>query len=131
MWYSLGICSKYQEDSPPSTAAENWYFNSLAGKLTTFFRSIPPEVFLVKCVLKICSKFTGDHPCRCVISIKLHLHVAFIFLPYCYEGRGWASDVTTGWRSKNSFWKQFLLWAVEVIITFCDKCLASCWNNAK
>ena len=24
-----------------------------------------------KCVLKICSKFTGEHPCRKVISIKL------------------------------------------------------------
>ena len=25
------------------------------------FRSDPPEVFLVKCVLKICSKFTREH----------------------------------------------------------------------
>ena len=30
-----------------------------------------PEVFLRKGVLKICSKFTGEHPCRSVISIKL------------------------------------------------------------
>ena len=28
-------------------------------------------MFLVKGVLKICSKFTGKHPCRNVISIKL------------------------------------------------------------
>ena len=34
-------------------------------------RSSPPEVFLGKDVLKICSKFTGEHPCRSVISIKL------------------------------------------------------------
>ena len=34
-------------------------------------RDSHPEVFLVKCVLKICSKFTGKHPCRSVISIKL------------------------------------------------------------
>ena len=34
-------------------------------------RSSPPEVFLRKDVLKICSKFTGKHPCRSVISIKL------------------------------------------------------------
>ena len=34
-------------------------------------RSSHPEVFLVKVVLKICSKFTGEHPCRSVISIKL------------------------------------------------------------
>ena len=30
-----------------------------------------PEVFLGKAVLKICSKFTGEHPRRSVISIKL------------------------------------------------------------
>ena len=35
------------------------------------YRSSPSEVFLGKCVLKICSKFTGEHPCRSVISIKL------------------------------------------------------------
>ena len=35
------------------------------------FGSIHPEAFLRKSVLKICSKFTGQHPCRSVISIKL------------------------------------------------------------
>ena len=34
-------------------------------------RSSPSEVFLGKGVLKICSKFTGEHPCRSAISIKL------------------------------------------------------------
>ena len=34
-------------------------------------RSSRPEVFLRKSVLKICSKFTGEHPCRSAISIKL------------------------------------------------------------
>ena len=34
----------------------------------TLFRSSPPEVFLGKSVLKICSKFTGEHTCRSVIS---------------------------------------------------------------
>ena len=34
-------------------------------------RSSRPEVFLRKGALKICSKFTGEHPCRSVISIKL------------------------------------------------------------
>ena len=28
-------------------------------------------MFLEKAVLKVCSKFTGEHPCRSVISIKL------------------------------------------------------------
>ena len=30
-----------------------------------------PEMFLRKGVLKICSKVTGEHPCRSAISIKL------------------------------------------------------------
>ena len=29
------------------------------------------DVFVGKGVLKICSKFTGEHPCQSVISIKL------------------------------------------------------------
>ena len=36
-----------------------------------FIRSSPSEVFLGKGFLKICSKFTGEHPCRSVNSIKL------------------------------------------------------------
>ena len=39
--------------------------------LTKNFRSSPPEVFLGKGVLKICSRFTGEHPYRRGISIKL------------------------------------------------------------
>ena len=35
------------------------------------FRSSRPQIFLRKDVLKICSTFTGKHPCRSVISIKL------------------------------------------------------------
>ena len=34
------------------------------------FRSSHPEVFLRKGVLKICSKFTEERPCRSVISTK-------------------------------------------------------------
>ena len=34
-------------------------------------RSSHPEVYLEKGVLKICSKFTGEHPWRSMISIKL------------------------------------------------------------
>ena len=53
---------------------------------TTYFkrdsRSSHTEVFYEKGVLKICSKFTGEQPCRSVVSIKLlcnfieitHLH---------------------------------------------------------
>ena len=34
-------------------------------------RGSRPEVFLRKGALKICSNFTGEHPCRSVISRKL------------------------------------------------------------
>ena len=43
-------------------------------------RSSRPEVFLGKGVLKICSKFTGEHPCRSLISIKLQSNWAWVFL---------------------------------------------------
>ena len=34
-------------------------------------RSRRPQVLLVKAILKMCSKLTGEHPCRSVTSIKL------------------------------------------------------------
>ena len=37
----------------------------------SIFISSRPEVFLGKSVLKICSKFAGEYPCRRAISIKL------------------------------------------------------------
>ena len=45
------------------------------------YRSNRPEVFLKKGILKICSKFTGEHPYRSVISIKLLCNVIEIALP--------------------------------------------------
>ena len=42
-----------------------WLFHSIT------FGSSRPQVFLIKAVLKISGKFTGEHPCRSVISIKL------------------------------------------------------------
>ena len=35
-------------------------------------RSSHSEVFLEKSVLKICRKFTGEHPCRSAILLKSH-----------------------------------------------------------
>ena len=34
-------------------------------------RSSRPEVFLRKGILKICSKFIGEHPCRSAILLKI------------------------------------------------------------
>ena len=36
-------------------------------KVHRVIRNSPPKVFLLKDVLKICSKFTRQHPCRSVI----------------------------------------------------------------
>ena len=44
---------------------------SISFSTTLTVRSSHLEVFLVKGVLKICSKFTGEHPYRSAISIKL------------------------------------------------------------
>ena len=41
--------------------------------------------FLGKGVLKICSKFTGDHPCRNVILIKLLCNFSEITLWYGFS----------------------------------------------
>ena len=46
----------------------------------TLFRSSPSEVYLRKGVLKICSKFEGEHPCRSAISIKLQCNFIEIAL---------------------------------------------------
>ena len=47
------------------------------------YRSRHPEVFLETGVLKIYSKFTGEYPCRSVISIKVALQIEITFLQEC------------------------------------------------
>ena len=44
---------------------------TISGKAVGMGKSSPPWMFLGKDVLKICSKFTGEHPCQSVISINL------------------------------------------------------------
>ena len=43
-----------------------------------------PEVLLEKGVLKVCSKFTLEHPCRIVISIKLCNFIEIALWHGCY-----------------------------------------------
>ena len=59
-------------------------------QLRCFYRSSHPEVFLVKGVLRICIKFTGEHPCLSVISIKLQSN--FIVMMICPAGGGFDGD---------------------------------------
>ena len=49
----------------------NSHVNDLRQSYVKTLRSSPPEVFLGKDVLKTCCKFTGEHPCQNMVSIKL------------------------------------------------------------
>ena len=52
---------------------------------TFILRSSPLVLLLGKAVLIICSKFTGEHPCRNVVSIKLQSNFIEITLQHgCY-----------------------------------------------
>ena len=63
--------------APPRILQKILYIQ--AQLLKGIFRSSPPKVFLRKGVLKICSKFTGEHSCQSVISIKLLCwHIKFM-----------------------------------------------------
>ena len=42
-------------------------------------RSNPPEVFLGKGVLKICSKFIGEHPCQSALQIFWNHTLVWVF----------------------------------------------------
>ena len=44
----------------------------------SYYRKNPSVVFLEKDVLKIYSKFTGEHPCRSVILIKLFCNLKVV-----------------------------------------------------
>ena len=50
-----------------------FYLIRIPSRIILIYRSNHPEMFLRKGVLKICSKFTGELPCRSVISIKLQI----------------------------------------------------------
>ena len=55
----------------PETVHEVFLSKFFVAICISTFRSSRPEVFLRKGILNICSKSTGEHPCRSVISIKL------------------------------------------------------------
>ena len=77
-------------------------------------RSSPPEVFIQTVVLKICSKFTGAHPYRSVISVKLQSNFIEIiprhglFIKPGIQEWGTAcrerGECSLGFRGMHSFW---------------------------
>ena len=48
-----------------------YYLENITWTVRSMSRNSHPDLFLAKVVLKICSKFTGEHSCQSVISIKL------------------------------------------------------------
>ena len=58
---------------------------SVGNMVSITCRKSPPEVFLLKCVLTICNKFTGEHPQRSVVSIKLFYNFIEITLRHVYS----------------------------------------------
>ena len=59
------------ENSMTPWFQELWSRNLGSSKIQGYFRRSPLKIFLGKGVLKICNKFTEEHPYRSVISIKL------------------------------------------------------------
>ena len=70
-------------------------------------KSSHPELFLEKSALKICSKFTGKHPCRSVISITLQRNFFEITLRHGCSPVNLLHIFRTPY-SKNTFGRQLL-----------------------
>ena len=74
------------------------------------FRSSYPQVFLGKSVLKICSKFTREHPCQSAISIKLLCN--FINIT-----SAWMFSCKFAAYFPNTFFKEHLRMAASIFWT--------------
>ena len=93
-------------------------------------RSSPPEVFSGKGVLKICSKFTGEHPCRSVISIKLQSNFIEITL---HHGRSPSCKLAAYFQntfSKNSSGGLLLTHVLFIVgLILSRSCLIYSWQQ--
>ena len=87
------------------------------------YKSSLPGVFLRKDITKISSKFTGEHPCRSLISIKMICTSTWVFCcisraPFCNNISGELLPVLVlllviikirGWYSKRSSIENFVM----------------------
>ena len=69
-------------------------------------RSSHPQVFLVKGILKICSKFAGEHPCRSATSMKQ---------PYWNRTSAWVLSCKFAAHFQNSFYSEHLRTVASVV----------------
>ena len=70
----------------------------------SFDRSSHSEVFLEKGILKICSKFAGEHSCRSVTSIKLLCNCIEITLRYGCSPVNWLHIFRIPFSKNTSEW---------------------------
>ena len=67
-WFSMFLVSEpFMNAKNLNSKIPSWFFYFFIDMID---RSNPLQVLLEKGILKICIKFTGEHPCRSVISIK-------------------------------------------------------------
>ena len=83
--WNLGKCCSYCFLKHASVWVRAIYIAFQVLIFHTTFRSSHSEVFLGKGVLKICSKFTGEHPCQSTILIKFLCNFIEIALRHGYS----------------------------------------------
>ena len=95
------------------------YISSIWNLNSIYSASSHPEVFLRKGALKICTKFTGEHPCRSAILIKLHSN----FLKMAPRHGWYPVNLLHIFRAlflNNSYWR---------LLLFILTCLHKTWLN--
>ena len=85
---SKNFCKNYRKKTVPES----------------LFISSHPEVFLLTVILKICSKFTEKHSCRCVIAIKLQSNFIEITLPHGCSSVNLSHIFRTHFSKNTSGW---------------------------
>ena len=74
-------------------------------KKLNVFRSSRTEVFLGNGILEICSKFTGEHPCRNAISIELQSMTT------------WCATENSHFELWLLYWKRIFIFRLSLAIT--------------
>ena len=93
------------------------FFTTLMGRETKV-RSSHPEVFLEKGVLKLCSKFTGEHPCRSMlcnfIEIAFRHQCSPVNLLHIFRTPFLKN--TSGWTASINSWKYTFLTVTAIAV---------------
>ena len=84
-------------------------------------RSSHSEVFLGKGVLKIYSIFTGEHPCRCVIPIKMQSNLIEITLRHGCSPVNLLHIFKTPFPRNTSWWLPLNIFKTRRFIEKCPK----------